>query len=111
MKKFIVIYHAPVSAMEQIKDATPEEMQKGMEPWETWAKKCGSGLVDMGTPLGGGQKLTLSGSSPSDKDVVGYSILQAADMEEAKALLAGHPHLEWTGGCEIEVHESMPLPI
>lgn len=53
----------------------------------------------MGTPLGGGQKLTLSGSSPSDKDVVGYSFLQAEDMEEAKALLAGHPHLEWTGGC------------
>jgi hypothetical protein len=111
MKKFIVIYHAPGSAMEQMQNATPEEMKKGMEPWMVWAKKCGSGLVEMGTPLGGGQKLTKSGSSPSDKDVCGYSILQAEDMEEAKALLAGHPHLEWTSGCEIEVHESMPMPI
>jgi len=111
MKKFIVIYHAPVSAMEQMADASPEDMKKGMEPWMDWAKKCGSGLVDMGIPLGGGQKLTKSGSSPSDKNVVGYSILQAEDMEGAKALLKGHPHLEWTAGCEIEVHESMPLPM
>jgi hypothetical protein len=111
MKKFIVIYHAPVSATEQMQDATPEEMQKGMEPWMIWAKKCGKSLVDMGTPLSGGQKLTQSGSSPSDRHVVGYSILPAENMEEAKALLEGHPHLEWTGGCEIEVHESMPLPV
>ena len=27
----------------------------------------------------------------------------------AKSLLDGHPHLGWTDGCEIEVHESMPL--
>jgi len=33
MKKFIVIYHAPGSAMEQMQNATPEEMKKGMEPW------------------------------------------------------------------------------
>jgi hypothetical protein len=110
MKKFIVIYYAPASAMEQMQNASPEDMKKGMGQWMVWAKKCGSSLVDMGTPLGSGQTLTKSGSSPSDKNVVGYSILQAEDMEGAKALLEGHPHLEWTGGCEIEVHESMPLP-
>ena len=110
MKNFIAIYHAPTSAMEQMQDVSPEEMKKGMEPWMAWAKKCGSGLVDMGSPLGSGQKITKSGSSPSDRNVVGYSILQAEDMEGAIGLLETHPHLEWTGGCEIEVHESMPLP-
>ena len=30
-------------------------------------------------------------------------------MEAAKALLKEHPHLEWTGGCEIEVHEAAPM--
>ncbi len=63
----------------------------------------------MGAPLVGGQKLSQSGSTASDKDVAGYSILQAEDMEAAKALLKGHPHLEWTGGCEIEVHEAAPM--
>lgn len=110
MKKFIVIYPASASAMEQMQNATTEEMKKGMEQWMVWAKRCGNGLVDLGTPLGGGQKLTDSGSSPSDKDVVVYSILQAEDMDGAKGLLEGHPHLGWTSGCEIEVHESLPLP-
>jgi hypothetical protein len=110
MKKFIVIYNSPASAMEQMQKASPEDMKKGMEQWMAWAKKCGDGLVDMGTPLSGGQKISKSGSSPSEKNVVGYSILQAENMEGAKALLEGHPHLEWANGCEIEVHESMPLP-
>ncbi len=111
MQKYIVIYHAPASALEQIADSTPEQMQEGMEPWFAWAKKAGDGLVDMGTPLGGGQKVTPTGSSPSDKNVTGYSILQAENMEAAKALVEGHPHLGWAAGCEIEVHESLPLPM
>ena len=89
--------------------ASPEEMQKGMEPWMAWAARCGSGLVDMGSPLSGGLRLRASGSAPSDKEVVGYSILQAEEMESAKALLDGHPHLGSAEGCEIEVHDSMPM--
>ncbi|MBI3305096.1 hypothetical protein HYZ80_02120 [Candidatus Parcubacteria bacterium] len=111
MKKFIVVYHMSKSAMAGMKDVSPEDMKKGMEPWMAWAKKCGSGLVDMGTPLANGQKVTKDGTSPSDKDVVGYSILQAESMKDAVAMLKGHPHLEWSSGCEIEVHESMPLPM
>lgn len=111
MKKFIVLYTSSKGAWEGMKNATAEDMKKGMESWMTWAKKCGDGLVDMGTPLGNGQKITKSASMPSDKGIIGYSILQAENMEEAQALLKGHPHLEWTDGCEIEVHESMPLPM
>jgi hypothetical protein len=80
MKKFLVIYHAPQSFLDGMANATPEDHQKGMEPWMAWAARCGSSLVDMGAPLVGGQKLSQSGSSASDKQVVGYSILQAEDM-------------------------------
>ena len=114
MTKFIVLYHAPASAMEQMGQmatASAEETQKAMEPWVVWAERNSSSLVDPGSPLMFGQKLSSSGSSPSDKQVVGYSILQAENMEAAKALLQGHPHLEWTEGCEIEIHESMSPPM
>ncbi len=111
MKKFIVIYYAPTSNVEQMSNASPEDMQKVMEPWMAWVARCGDGLVDLGTPLGVGQNLSKSGSSSSNKNVTGYSILQAEDMEGAKALLKGHPHLDWGAGCEIEVHESMSLPM
>jgi hypothetical protein len=110
MKKFIVIYSAPKEAVEAMGQASPEDMQKGMEPWMAWVEKIGSGLVDLGTPLANGQKVTSSGSSASDKDVTGYSILQAEDMDGAKTMLQGHPHLGWAAGCEIEVYEAMPLP-
>jgi len=110
MKKFIVLYHSTKGAWEKMKDATPEEMKKGMESWMEWAKACGSGLVDMGTPLANGQKVTEAGISPSEKGVIGYSMLQAETMEQAVAMLKGHPHLEWVDGCEIEIHESTPPP-
>jgi len=97
--------------LEQMSDASPEDMAEGMKPWMAWAEKCGDGLVDMGTPLAGGQSLSKTVVSPSDKGVVGYSILQAENMEAAQALLEGHPHLEWAAGCDIEVHEAMPLPM
>ncbi|MDN3670560.1 YciI family protein [Echinicola jeungdonensis] len=112
MKKFIVIYHAPISALEQMENTSPEESKKGMEKWMEWAKKCGDKLVDIGNPLANGEKLSTNGSSEKSKrEVCGYSILQAKDMEEAKKLLQGHPHLSgWDAACEIEVHETMPLP-
>ena len=110
MKKFIVIYHAPADAQMETSNQTPEEQAKGMEPWMTWAKNCGDKLVDLGTPLGNGQALTPGGSSASTNDVAGYSVLQAKDMEEAKALLKGHPHLGWNAACSIEVFESLSIP-
>jgi len=111
MEKFLVLYHTPMDVMKQTANTTPEEQAKGMEGWMKWAKECGSGLVDMGAPLMNGQQLNVDAtSSNSNKDVVGYSILQAENMEGAKALLNGHPHLGWNAECTIEVHEIMPLP-
>ena len=110
MNKYIVIYHANAEALAGMQSATPEEMGEGMKPWMTWAEACGDGLVDMGTPLGGGLKLTSGGSSPSDREVTGYSIPQAENMAAAEAMLQGHPHLGWAAGCEIEVHEALAVP-
>lgn len=111
MKNFVVIYHAPTEVMAASANQTPEEMAKGMEPWKVWAAKCGEQLVDLGNPIMGGQKLLENGNSEmSTREVCGYSILKANDMDEAKELLKGHPHISWNGGCEIEVHETMPLP-
>ena len=110
MKKFIVTFHAPASAMEQMgkmASATPEEQKQAMAPWVEWAERVGTALVDQGSPLMGGQTISKSGSSPSGKGFVGYSMLQAEDIQAAKALLEGHPHLEWVAGGEIEVHEAV----
>lgn len=111
MKKFIVLYHAPVDALMETANTTPEQQAEGMKAWMEWAKKCGDKLVDLGQPLTNGQALMPGGkSAPSTKQIAGYSILQAEDMEETKSLLQGHPHLAWNAACSIEVHETMPIP-
>ena len=111
MKKFMIIYYAPVDAMMQTANATTEEQAKGMEGWKIWAQKCGDKLLDLGNPLMNGQQLTHDGKSKeSDKNVTGYSILGAENIEEAKELLKGHPHLAWNCACSIELYEVMPIP-
>ncbi len=54
MSKYLVIYHAPAEAMEMMANATEEQKAEGMKPWMAWAEKCGSHLIDLGTPLVGG---------------------------------------------------------
>lgn len=110
MKKFIVLYHAQKGAMDAMKGASPEEMKKGMEPWMEWAKKCGDGLLDMGTPLGNAHKMSQDHHGESDSTVVGYSILQAESWDKVKEMVENHPHLMMGNSCEVEVHESLPLP-
>jgi hypothetical protein len=111
-KKFLIIYHAPIDAMVQTANASPEEMSKGMAMWKAWAKRAGSKLTDLGAPLVNGKRLHSNGSSaPSNRDVTGYSLLEADDWEELEDLLSGHPHISgWHPGATIEVHETMLIP-
>ena len=107
MKKFMILYMAPVSAEAQM-NVSPEEMKKGMEPWVAWQKKCGKAIVDMGAPLGMGECVDKKGSSKSKSQVTGYTIVQAKDLAAAKAMVADHPHF-MLPKASIEVLEVMPM--
>jgi hypothetical protein len=111
-KRFLIIYHAPIDAMTQTANSSPEEMAKGMAMWKAWAKRAGSQLTDLGAPLVNGKRLHTNGSSaPSSRDVTGYSLLDAGDWEEVVDLLSGHPHISgWHPEATIEVHEIMLIP-
>ena len=109
MSKFLFVYHAPTTPA----DATPpspEQIEAVMGQWNAWAGKVGDGVVDFGTPLADGVRVTPDGTSPSEREVVGYSIIEAADRDAALELAQAHPHLNMPGGCEIEVHETQPIP-
>ncbi|MGA9747224.1 MAG: YciI family protein [Nocardioides sp.] len=109
MTKYVFVYHAPAMPADA-PQPSPEEMQAVMSAWMEWAGKVGDDLVDFGTPLAGGVAVTPAGTAPSSREVAGYSILEAADMDAALALAQGHPHLNMPGGCTIEVHEALPVP-
>jgi hypothetical protein len=110
MKKFLVLYKAPASAFEQMKNTTPEQQKAGMEAWMTWSKKAGGSIVDMGAPLGKSLRVTKGGgASASANDLGGYSILQGESKEAVAESLKGHPHFMMPDG-SIEVVELMPIP-
>ena len=110
MKKFLVLYRAPNTAFEQMKNSTPEQQKAGMDAWMGWSKKSSGAIADMGAPLGKSVKITKGGSvSPTTNDLGGYSILQGESKEAVAATLKEHPHFMMPEG-SIEVIELMPIP-
>ncbi len=109
MTKYLFIYHAPMPPADAA-PPDPSEMEAVMGQWMAWAGRVGEEMVDFGTPLAGGVRVTPSGTSPSTNEVTGYTIIEAQDMEAALALAEVHPHLTMPGGCTIEVHEAQPVP-
>ncbi len=110
MKKFLVIYRAPTSGFEQMRNATPEQQKAGMDAWMAWGGKAQKSIVDMGAPLGKGVKVTKGGdASALANDYGGYSILQAESKEALVQTLHGHPHFMMPDGF-LEVVEIMPIP-
>jgi hypothetical protein len=110
MAKYLFIYHAPMSPADAA-PPDPEQMAEVMGAWNAWAAAVGDDMVDFGAPLAGGVRVSADGStSPSVREVTGYTLLEAADLDAALALAKDHPHLSMPGGCEIEVHEAQPVP-
>lgn len=110
MKKFLVLYKAPTSAFEQMKNATPEQQKAGMEAWMAWGKKAAGSIVDMGAPLGKSLRVTSGGgATPITNDLGGFSVLQGESKEALAETLKGHPHFMMPGAF-IEIVEWMPMP-
>jgi hypothetical protein len=106
MKKYMVLYRAPITAAHQMSMATPDQAKAGMEAWMAWSGKAGSALVDMGSPLNEGAILK---GEPNKGHIGGYSIVQAESLDAAKALMEAHPHLK-QDGFSIEILEFLPIP-
>ena len=104
MKKFLVLFTAPAETRAKMQSATPEEMQKSMQPWMDWFAKMGDALVDKGMPLTNAMALTNDGSEPGNPEFVAYDIIQAESIDEALELMKSNPHLQREGG-RIQLHE------
>jgi hypothetical protein len=50
----------------------------------------------------------IGSSSPSNKEVSGYSLVAAKNLDEVMSLLENHPHLSgWHTEATIEIHETI----
>jgi hypothetical protein len=106
MSKFMILYRAQQSVLEQMANATPEQKEAGLEAWRTWATKVGYAITDLGSPLA--HTTHVGPGAGSTDGVAGYSILQAGSADEVGTILDGHPHLSMPGA-SIEVLEIIPM--
>jgi hypothetical protein len=111
MKKFLVLYMAPSAQFEQMmKNATPEQQQKGMDAWMKWMGANKASLADGGAPLGKTKRVDTSGTKDAKNEAGGYSIVQAESHDAAAKMFGNdHPHLH-VPGAWIEIVEIMPIP-
>ena len=110
MPKYLVLYKSTTTSEELMANSTPEQMEAGMQAWMEWSQRTGDALLDLGSPLGNGKKVTTDGATDGGAHIGGYSVLQADSIDEATALVKDHPHFMTPGDSAILVLEYMPIP-
>ena len=110
MKRYLVLYRATATALEQMQKGGPEQHKAVMDAWMGWMKKAGPAIVEAGSPTTSPQKFASAGGAPQagDASIGGYSVLQAESKQKLAELLDGHPHFH-APGAAIEVHEIVPM--
>jgi len=95
VKKFVFLAHGEM-------DRTPEFQQAH----RAWWSSIQDHVVDSGNPLFNGRNVTRDGTvselAADQPSALGYSIVQAASIEEAVTLLAECPMDMW-------IYEAMPM--
>ena len=108
MAQFMMVYKGDATDMSEM---TQEEMQAVMAKWAEWMQGVGSALADVGTPFGPSSSIVDDGSAGTAVSLTGYSILEADNMDGARALADNHPFLiEGKGNYAIDLYEMMPVP-
>jgi hypothetical protein len=103
MSKFLYLYRGPVTM-----DGPPDP--EVLAAWNTWIEKTGPALVDVGAPVAPRTAVVDDGSTREPSDQNGYSIVEAPDLEAAKALLDNHPFLrEGKGRFAVEIFDVIPM--
>jgi len=109
MDKFLVLYRAPISVVDEWmkkpeQERKPEET-KMMDGWKKWMSVNANKITDKGAGAGKPKVVSSSGVKDARNDIMMYQIVQANSADEAAKMFDGHPHLSIPQGT-IEV---MPL--
>ena len=109
MKKFLVIYMAPVGAFdEMMKNPDPAKMKEMSDSWTSWMKAHEKSFTDQGAPTGKNKRVAKGSVKDVRNEVTGYSVVQAESHDEATKIFKDNPMLQ-TPGAYIEVLEWMEM--
>lgn len=117
MSKFVLLFRT-TPAENAAYMGTPELAQKSMEGWLKWVRELeakghlhspGEPLEREGAVLRGKKRVVTDGPFLEAKDIVaGFMVLDAKDLDEARALAGGCPMLDGEGTVEIRPVATFP---
>ena len=111
MKKFLVLYLAPVSVIADWSKTDPDKRKAAEEQmrgdWVKWMSDHAKMITD--TAAGGKTKrVSSSGTQDTKNDIMLYSFVEAESHEAAAKSFESHPHLRIPQS-SIEVMEIRPM--
>ena len=104
MAKYLFVYHGGKMA------SNPQERQEAMNAWGAWFGGLGAAIVDGGNPVGESYTVKADGSLVRDggaNPASGYSLIEAASIEDAHAKAKGCPLLK--NGGTVEIAQAMDM--
>ncbi|GGE37775.1 hypothetical protein GCM10011360_26990 [Primorskyibacter flagellatus] len=105
MPKFLYVYHADAPI-----DMSPEDAAVAIEQWGKWMQSLGPALIEPGEPVGLSKLVKRDGVTDTVPNAAfGWSVVEAASIEQACDMAKGNPMVE--GGGAVEVAEIMPMPM
>jgi hypothetical protein len=107
--RYMALYMAPSTVIEQMMKATPEQMKSEMDAWMAWQATHKAAIVDLGAPLGKTKSVAASGLTDTRNEITGYSVVEADSLDAAAAIFRDHPHLKMAGA-RVDVLEYVRVP-
>ena len=104
MAKYLFVYHGGS------RPSSPAEEKKVMDAWGAWFGSLGAAVVDGGNPVGKSSTVKSDGSlvdSGGANPASGYSLIEAASLQDAHNKAKGCPLL--AAGGTIEIAQAMDM--
>ncbi len=104
MTKYLLGYHGGGMP------ATPAEGEKVMAAWNSWIGGLGAKIVDAGNPIGSARTIAPNGKVSDGggaNPLTGYSLIEAASLDEAVKLASTCPQL--MAGGSVQVAETFAM--
>lgn len=96
MKKFLVLYLAPATVLEEWSRTDPEKRKEAEEAmrsdWNKWMADHAAMVKDTGAG-GKTKRVVANGIADVKNDIMLYSFVEAESHEDAAKAFAEHPHL------------------
>ena len=98
MAKYLFVYHGGENP------ETEEEVAAVLDAWGNWLGSMGAAVIDGGNPVGMSSTVNPDGSVSNNggaNPASGYSLIEAADLDDAIAKAKGCPILQSNGSVEL----------